>query len=93
MTPASVAKSAASMPLVAPRRWDLGGAWRRYPWWRWWEDPTGDGGGILAATSVLRALAAVEVHGSDGGGRDVNTGRLNPDGGDVILAARLGNPR
>jgi hypothetical protein len=35
----------------------------------------------------------VEVHGVVGGDPDVDARWWNPDGGGVILAARLGNPR
>jgi hypothetical protein len=89
----SAVESATSTPLVAPRRWDLGGARRQYPWWRRWEDPISGRGGILAATSVLMASVAMEVHDSDNGGPDVDAGWWNPDGGGVILTAHLRNPR
>jgi hypothetical protein len=52
-TPASAAESNALSPLVALRRWDLGGAWRSYTWWWWCLDPMGGGGGILVASVVL----------------------------------------
>jgi hypothetical protein len=38
------------------------------------------------------ALVAVEVHGGDDRGPNVDTGRWNLDEGGTILAARLGNP-
>jgi hypothetical protein len=44
-------------------------------------------------SSVLMASVAVEVHGGDSGGPNVNAGWWNPDGSGAILAARLGNLR
>jgi hypothetical protein len=39
------------------------------------------------------ASMAVEVHGGDDRGPDVDDGRWNPDGGGTILVAQLRNPR
>jgi hypothetical protein len=53
----------------------------------------GGGGGILVVTSVQMASTAVEFHGGDDWGPKVDAGRWNPNNGDAILEAQLGNPR
>jgi hypothetical protein len=57
-------------------------------------DIAGCGGGwiLSVVTSGLIASVAVEIHGGDGGGPDVDVGRCNPDGlvGGGINSYRVG---